>query len=91
MNTFFSAIQRVSTSITDVIPDWYEYDYDGDDLTSIGDGGIDMFDDGNRVLLCHNLRGDAIIPEIVKGNTSYLYCFFLRFDFMRTKAKFLSI
>ncbi|XP_076811349.1 uncharacterized protein LOC143457341 [Clavelina lepadiformis] len=49
VNTFFSAIQRVSTSITDVIPDWYEYDYDGDDLTSIGDGGIDMFDDGNRI------------------------------------------
>ena len=31
------------------IANWHAYSYDGESLSNIGDGGNDMYDNGNRV------------------------------------------
>ncbi|XP_076800888.1 uncharacterized protein LOC143445575 isoform X1 [Clavelina lepadiformis] len=48
VQNFLDAAAKVSNMITSVIPSWHTYDYDGEDDFSIRDGGIDMFDVGNK-------------------------------------------
>ena len=52
VQNFLDAAAKVSNMITSVIPSWHTYDYDGEDDFSIRDGGIDMFDVGNKVRKC---------------------------------------
>jgi len=49
VQTIVSYINESSADIRNVYPRFFEYMYDGDGRTAIGDGGNDMYDTGNRV------------------------------------------
>ena len=52
------------TDMTSQIPKWHEYSYDGASHSSIGDGGSDMYDEGNMV--SEQLHGVDVVCSTVK-------------------------
>ena len=50
-----NTMERTSSSIRLLIPNFYSYSYDGSGDRYISDGGSDMYDTGNKVNLCANV------------------------------------
>ena len=44
------ALTKIEFNVTSAVENYYEYEYGNGDITSIVDGGNDMYDEGNMVI-----------------------------------------
>ena len=66
-------IKNLSSSLTNLVTNWYNYRYDDPSGLSIRDGGRDMFDRGNRVcgLIFANKISTAFSGQLILVTTTW--------------------